>query len=144
LAIPGLPPIGSLICYEAIFPGIGAASSERPGLLVNVSNDGWFGNTSGPRQHFYQARVRAVEEGLPLIRAANNGISGVVDSSGRVLGVLEMNVKGTLDSPIPLARSAPIYSIFGDWIFLLGLVVVAICYFLSRKGQSVPSLTNDQ
>ena len=73
--MPGLPPLGPLICYEAIFPRAIVQGAERPGLLVNVTNDGWFGNTTGPRQHFHQARVRAVEEGLPLIRAANNGIS---------------------------------------------------------------------
>lgn len=133
LSIPGLPPIGGLICYEAIFPGVGAAAAEKPGVLVNVSNDGWFGNTTGPRQHFHQARVRAVEEGLPLIRAANNGISAVIDSSGRVTGMLEMNVKGTLDSELPLARPAPLYSILGDAIFLIGLVLAAITYFFLRK-----------
>jgi apolipoprotein N-acyltransferase len=80
---------------------------ERPGLLVNVTNDGWFGNTTGPRQHFHQSRVRAVEEGLPLIRAANNGISAAVDGYGRVLARLDMNVRGAIDVPVAGCTPSP-------------------------------------
>ena len=117
LDVAGLPPVGGLICYEAIFPGVGAASASRPRVLINVTNDGWFGNTTGPRQHFHQARVRAVEEGLPLVRAANNGISAVIDSSGRVIGSIGMNDRASLDSPLPEAATAPIYVRIGDGIF---------------------------
>jgi apolipoprotein N-acyltransferase len=137
LAVPGLPSVGGLICYEAIFPGVGAASAARPGVLVNVTNDGWFGNTTGPRQHFHQARVRAVEEGLPLLRAANNGISAVVDSSGRVLVMLGINVRGSLDSILPAAHSRPPYAVLGDVIFLvLGLFVAATLSFFHRRDRS--------
>lgn len=125
LRIPGLPSVGGLICYEAIFPGVGRASASRPGLLLNVTNDGWFGNTTGPRQHFHQARVRAVEEGLPLVRAANNGISAVVDSSGNILGALGINLRGSVDSLLPLARSAPPYAVLGDVIYLLAALLIA-------------------
>ncbi|HEX2842216.1 apolipoprotein N-acyltransferase [Hyphomicrobium sp.] len=125
LAVPGLPTVGGLICYEAIFPGVGANSASPPGVLVNVTNDGWFGNTTGPRQHFHQARVRAVEEGLPLIRAANNGISSVVDSSGRVVGMLGMNQKGSLDALLPVARSPGLYAVMGDGVFLLVALLFA-------------------
>jgi apolipoprotein N-acyltransferase len=136
LAVPGLPPVGGLICYEAIFPGVGAASAHRPGVLVNVTNDGWFGNTTGPRQHFHQARVRAVEEGLPLIRAANNGISAVIDSSGRVIGMVGMNVRASLDSPLPVAGPLPPYAVFGDSIVLLisALVVATLGYWAMRRS----------
>jgi apolipoprotein N-acyltransferase len=135
LAVRGLPPAGGLICYEAIFPGVGAQSAGRPGIFLNVTNDGWFGNTTGPRQHFHQARVRAVEEGVPLIRAANNGISAVVDASGRVLFMLGINVRGTIDSGVPVARSAPPYAVAGDSIFLLtGLLFAATILFLGKSG----------
>lgn len=134
LAIPGLPAVGGLVCYEAIFPGVGAASRERPGLLVNVTNDGWFGNTTGPRQHFHQARVRAVEEGLTLVRAANNGISAIIDASGRVIVLLGINERGTIDSPLPKAHSAPPYAVLGDLIFLLaGLLFAAKLVFFNKS-----------
>ena len=98
LTAPGLPPVSVLICYEAIFPAAVVQGSERPQALINLTNDGWFGNTTGPRQHFHQARVRAVEEGLALVRVANNGITGVVDAQGRVLARLDLNVRGVIDT----------------------------------------------
>ncbi len=126
LKIPGLPLVGPLICYEAIFPAaVVQGKGERPGLFVNVTNDGWFGNTTGPRQHMHQARVRAVEEGLPLVRAANNGISGVVAPSGRMTAFLALNEKGSVDAELPQALSAPIYARFGDWIFFALLSIAA-------------------
>ncbi|HYD15389.1 MAG TPA: apolipoprotein N-acyltransferase [Hyphomicrobium sp.] len=138
LQIPGLPSVGGLICYEAIFPGIGAASQTRPEVMVNVTNDGWFGNTTGPRQHFHQARVRAVEEGLPLIRVANNGISAIADSSGQVIVLLGLNERGSRDSLLPLPRSAPPYAVLGDVTFLLaGLLIAATLVFVSRSGRQI-------
>jgi apolipoprotein N-acyltransferase len=128
LDIPGLPSAVPLICYEAIFPGAVAHGTGRPGVIINLTNDGWFGNTTGPRQHLHQARVRAVEEGLPLIRAANNGISGAFDGYGRVLGRLGLNVRGVLDVPLPAALTMPIYARFGDSLFftfwLLGAAIL--------------------
>ena len=89
LHAPGLPPVGPLICYETIFPGeVGRPSRAARAWLLNVTNDAWFGLTPGPHQHFAQARLRAVEEGLPLVRAANDGISAMVDPYGRVLASL--------------------------------------------------------
>ena len=128
LAIPGLPPTLPLICYEAIFPAAVVQGRQRPGIVVNVTNDGWFGNTTGPRQHLHQARVRAVEEGLPLIRAANNGISAAFDAYGRSLGRIDMNVRGVIDVRLPAALPPPPYARFGDTIFftvwLLGAVIL--------------------
>lgn len=121
LVVPGLPLVGPLICYEAIFPAAVIAGSERPGVLVNLTNDGWFGTGTGPYQHFHQARVRAVEEGMPLVRAANNGISALVDSRGRVRGRLELNRKGTLDVELPSPIGPPLYARWGD-----GLTIVAV------------------
>ncbi len=117
LQIPGLPLVVPLICYEAIFPGAVVQSPVRPGVIINVTNDGWFGNTTGPRQHLHQARVRAVEEGLPLIRVANNGISAAFDGYGRLLGRLELDQKGVLDVPLPVALRMPLYARFGDLLF---------------------------
>jgi len=86
--------------------------------MLNVTNDAWFGNTSGPRQHLHQARVRTVEEGLPLIRAANNGVSAAFDAYGRSLGELGLNVRGTLDVPLAAALAPPPYARFGELLFL--------------------------
>ena len=96
LHVAGLPPFSPLICYEVIFTGDVVPQNDRPQLLVNVTNDGWYGNTAGPYQHFAMARVRAIEEGLPLIRAANTGISGVVDSYGRITAMLNLGIQGML------------------------------------------------
>jgi apolipoprotein N-acyltransferase len=135
LTIPGLPPALALVCYEALFPGEIVQGVARPGVLINVTNDGWFGNTTGPYQHFYQSRVRAVEEGVPLIRAANNGISAVVDPYGRALQTLGLNVRGVIDSPLPEALAAPLYAKAGDWMLVLVLVLFAsLAGVLSKKG----------
>jgi apolipoprotein N-acyltransferase len=117
LKLPGLPPLAPLICYEVIFPGAVVAGEPRPGLLLNLTNDGWFGDSSGPRQHFQQARVRAVEEGLPLLRVANNGISAMIDGNGRVLAMLALDQRGSADSGLPVALPATPYARFGDAIF---------------------------
>jgi apolipoprotein N-acyltransferase len=139
LGLPGLPAVGGLICYEAIFPGVGAASRERPGLLVNITNDGWFGNTTGPRQHFHQTRVRAVEEGLTLVRAANNGISALVDGNGRVLVMIGINVRGSVDSTVPVERSMPLYAVLGDTIFLLAALIFAVILVFAGRNRDADS-----
>ena len=105
IALPGLPPFAPLVCYEIIFPGAVVDESDRPAWILNVTNDAWYGNTSGPYQHFAIARTRAVEEGLPLVRVANNGVSGVVDPAGRVLGRIDLNSVGHADMPLPAERA---------------------------------------
>lgn len=109
--------LAPLICYEALFPARVVQSPERPRALLNVTNDGWFGNTSGPRQHFHMSRVRSVEEGIPLLRAGNNGISAVVDAHGRVEHVLPLNARGTIDANLPPRLPAPVYAYLRDWLF---------------------------
>ena len=133
--LPGLPPISGLICYEAIFPAAVVQGQERPGLIVNVTNDGWFGNTTGPRQHLFQTRVRAVEEGVPVIRAANNGISAMIDANGRVTGMLGLNVRGVIDAAIPTAAAAPPYARWGDTLFILNAVLFLLVAAWLRRNQ---------
>jgi apolipoprotein N-acyltransferase len=142
LGVPGLPPAAPLICYEAVFPGSLARTTPRPKLMLNVTNDGWFGDTTGPRQHFHQARVRAVEEGIPLVRAANNGISAVVDGYGRILHRLALNERGTIDSPLPEALPPPPYARWGDGIFLcLWLAGAAALFGLGHTSRQDPQVT---
>jgi apolipoprotein N-acyltransferase len=117
LAIRGLPVAAPLICYEIVFPGEATPQGPRPGFLLNLTNDGWFGQTSGPYQHFAQARLRAVEEGLPLVRVANTGISGVVDGYGRVTGSLGLGSEGVLDASLPQIAPVTLYAQFGDALF---------------------------
>ena len=126
LQLPDLPAVGPLVCYEAIFAGAIVDAGDRPGWLLNVTNDGWYGVTSGPFQHFASARVRAVEEGLPLLRDANNGITGVIDPRGRVLRRLDLDAIGSIDVPLPAASRPTIYSQIGDTSFLLLLIIEAV------------------
>ena len=93
LAIPGLPPVGCDDLLRGDFSGRDPGRRPRPDLILNVTNDAWFGRTPGPYQHFAQARLRAVEEGLPLVRAANTGISAVVDPFGRIMNEFHWELK---------------------------------------------------
>ena len=118
LSVPGLPPVAPLICYEAIFPAEAVdAGAPRPQWMLNVTNDGWFGRTSGPYQHFAQARLRAIEEGLPLVRVANTGVSAIVDPYGRVLQSLPLGVEGVIDGALPNAAPPTIFARYGAWVF---------------------------
>lgn len=109
---PGLPRIFPLICYEAIFPGVlDPVLRTEAGLIVNVSNDGWFGATAGPYQHLAQARLRSIEEGLPLMRGANTGMSAVFDAYGRLIGRLPLNAEGVLDIELPLPAAPPLFAL---------------------------------
>jgi apolipoprotein N-acyltransferase len=123
LDLPGLPPVGPLICYEAIFPGGAVEPDNRPGWLLNVTNDSWYGVTSGPFQHFAIARVRAAEEGLPMIRVGNNGVSASIDPYGRVVKRLGLDAIGILDVPLPEALAPTPYARFHDAGFWLLLMV---------------------
>ncbi len=116
LEVPGLPSMSPLICYEAIFPGRVTPRGERPGWLLNLTNDAWFGTFAGPRQHFAIAIARAVEEGLPMVRAANTGISAVVDAHGRTVARLGIGERGVLDSGLPTALPPTPFARWGEAI----------------------------
>jgi apolipoprotein N-acyltransferase len=128
LMVKGLPRALPLICYEAIFPGAVQYGSERPGLLLNVTNDGWFGITSGPHQHLAQARMRSAEQGVPQIRAANTGISAIIDPLGRIMKSLPLGSEGIIDGLIPKVVSTPLYGLWGDFFAMLLLFIsYALC-----------------
>jgi apolipoprotein N-acyltransferase len=132
LTAPGAPPFGPLICYEAIFPSAVLAPGERPRWLVNVTNDAWYGNTPGPYQHFLQARVRAVEEGLPLVRAANSGISAIVDGYGRIVASLPLDAVGVIDATLPTVLATTLYARFGDLLLIAMLSLTAFSIILCK------------
>ncbi len=123
ISLPGTPSVSPLICYEIIFPGEVVSRDSRPAWIANVTNDAWYGTSSGPYQHLSQARMRAVEQGLPVARAANTGVSAVIDAYGRIIVEQALNTEGVIDAPLPPALAPPPYARFGDWILLLLLML---------------------
>jgi apolipoprotein N-acyltransferase len=124
---PGVPGFVGLICYEIIFPDAIREQGTPPGWMLNVTNDAWFGNGTGPYQHFHQARIRAVEQGLPLVRAANNGISAVTDPYGRIVARLPRNAVQSLDANLPVALEGTVF-------VRIGVTIVTIMILLSCAG----------
>jgi apolipoprotein N-acyltransferase len=141
LRAPGLPEALPLVCYEAIFPreiGTFLRSDEgRAAWMLNVTDDAWFGLTPGPHQHFAQARLRAVEQGLPLVRAANSGASAVIDGLGRVVAELPLGVEGVLDSTLPAPGPPTFYSRYGALApLLIGIVFLVFALSSRRKSRT--------
>lgn len=136
--VPGVPPFSALICYEVIFPGqVVAGGALRPGWLVNITNDAWFGNSAGPRQHLAAARLRAVEEGLPVVRAANTGISAVFDSRGREVARLGLGQAGVVATPLPASLVPTLFARTGVWgPALLACVVLVLGLWRTLVGNS--------
>ncbi len=132
LEIPDAPRVLPLICYEAIFPGNISARDDRPGWIVNLTNDGWFGISTGPYQHLQQARLRAIEEGLPVVRAANTGISAVIDPAGRIVARLDLGIEGVLDASLPTAIPPTVYARIGD-LPAATIVVAAFLLVIRRR-----------
>ena len=125
LNLPGLPPVAPIVCYEAIFPHAVVDEAHRPGWLLNVTNDAWFGRSTGPYQHFAMARLRTIEQGLPMVRSANGGLSGVIDAYGRLVEGLPLGAAGALDVKLPAALAEDtLYGRYGDRILGLMLLVV--------------------
>ena len=136
---PGLKAI-PYICYEVIYPGIAAAEAGDAGLIVNVTNDAWFGNSPGPYQHLRQAQLRAVEAGLPILRAANNGISAAIDSLGRIVDALELDGIGTLDVALPLRRADTLRVAAPE---IVGWLVIALLMAVGVVARLRPSARVD-
>lgn len=134
--IPGAPDASPLICYEILFPGA-VIGESRPGWLANVTDDSWFGPWAGPRQHLLAARVRAIEEGLPVARAANTGISAVIDPNGRIVAALDLGRAGVVDASLPQALAPTFYARFGDFGFgVLLMLCAGLSWVLARRAQA--------
>ncbi len=139
-----LPAFGPLICYEIIFSGAVVEVTNRPEWLLNLTNDGWFGDTAGPHQHLHQARIRAIEEGLPVVRVANTGISVVIDSYGQILERIPLNQMGTIDSGLPLPLEETVYARHGlPIIFVLLILGFLFPVILqARSGNDLKSVSD--
>ncbi len=139
--IPGAPRAQPLICYESLYPGFTPGGAGRPGWIVNISNDAWFGRTSGPLQHLNLASYRAIETGLPVVRSTPTGVSAMIDPWGRVVGDqrLEPGESGVIDARLPRPTGVTPYGRFGDLPFLLavlaGLALAAPWRGLRRRGR---------
>jgi len=129
--LPGIGTALPLICYEAVFPRLSQQAGARPDLLLHLTNDAWFGTWAGPQQHLAQARFRAIEQGLPLLRSANTGISAVIDARGDVLRALPLGEAGFIDAPLPPARAPTLYSRTGNLPFAVFLALIS-ALFLTR------------
>jgi len=145
LLVPGLPPVGPSICYEDIFPGEVIDKADRPDWMVNVTNDAWFGDSSGPRQHLAAARMRAVEEGLPLMRAANTGISAAFDADGHELARVGLDRSGVQVVPLPGKLPPTLFCRFGLPVPLaIAGVALAVGLWGGRRGARLRSRSQAQ
>ncbi|MDO6729992.1 apolipoprotein N-acyltransferase [Marinovum sp. 2_MG-2023] len=124
-----------LICYEAVFPQY-ARHPPRPDVLIQLTNDAWFGANSGPYQHLAQARMRAIETGLPMVRVANTGVSAVIDAKGKIIDFLPLNTAGYLDAPLPPALGATPYARSGDLPLTLLLLVLVLSQIMLQRRNS--------
>ena len=126
-------PAAPMVCYEAIFSGEVVDKTKRPQWLINVTNDGWYGMSAGPHHHFAMAQTRAVEEGLPLVRSANTGISAVVDGYGQILDKLDLGTEGVIDADLPQALSPTLFAKYGNKIPLTIAGILILFSFRKRK-----------
>jgi len=134
VALAGVPAFSPLVCYEVIFPGRVVAPGSRPAFLLNLTNDAWFAISTGPYQHLAAARLRAVEEGLPLARAANTGISALIDAQGRVRARLGLGRRGVLDFTLPAPVAPTFFARFGNGpVLIAAFVLLVIGTFAGRR-----------
>ena len=141
MKLSGIPLMGGLVCYEGIFPGqVVPDEGARPEWFLNVTNDGWYGDTWGPQQHLHLVRFRAVEEGIPLVRVANTGVSAVFDAYGRKVAQLEYGQREVLDLMLPKPlKTRTFYSYFGEWFLVVWALflgaLISVSYY-RKKGKS--------
>lgn len=137
VTLPGGLRAALTVCYEAIFPDRLVDGADRPQVIVNVTNDGWFGRSTGPWQHLAQARLRSIEQGLPMVRAANTGISAVIDPYGRILKMLPLMEKGVVDSLLPVALAPTPYAKWGDfWLAVLAGAVFLGAFLVGKSTRT--------
>jgi len=134
LQVPGIPDFGPLICYEVIFPGNVVQRAHRPAWLVNISNDAWFGQSSGPYQHLAISRMRAIEEGLPIVRSTPTGVSAIIDSQGRLKASLGLGQSGVLTGALPAPQPITLYARFGDVPVIFGLFLLSLGLAVFRRA----------
>jgi apolipoprotein N-acyltransferase len=132
IEVPGIGLVRPLICYEGIFAEE-MGTPERPRLLLLITNDSWFGGGAGPEQHLAQARLRAIEQGLPMVRSAVTGISAVIDAKGRVLASVPLNEAGVLEAPLPAALPVTVYAALGDAPVHLVLALLVLGAIWQRR-----------
>lgn len=135
LVLPNIPLVAPAICFEIIFPGHVVDPGLRPSWIFNATNDAWFGMSIGPKQHLASAQMRSVEEGLPIVRAANTGISAVIDANGRIRQRLDTGITGTLESELPPALPITLYAQFGDWMLVVVTMLFSAPALLARLVQ---------
>ncbi|MEM7487815.1 MAG: apolipoprotein N-acyltransferase [Pseudomonadota bacterium] len=133
--LPGVGPVLPMICYEAIFPQ-DIRRVDRPRAILHLTNDAWFGTRAGPQQHLALARLRAAETGLPLLRAANTGVSAAIDARGRVLAALPLGEASHLDAALPGALPPTVYARVGDAMAMLWLAALAALLLIRRRRVS--------
>lgn len=137
LDVAGLTPFSALICYEVIFSGDVVNEDGRAQWIVNITNDAWYGDSAGPYQHLSMVQVRAVEEGVPVMRVANTGVSAAIDPFGRIIDKLALNDQGVIDQNVPLAlTSRPLYAKFGRLNISATLLLITIaCFLIARRSR---------
>jgi apolipoprotein N-acyltransferase len=136
ITIPGIGDAVPMICYEGIFAEEIGVIGDRPRLLLLITNDAWFGAAAGPLQHLAQARLRAIEQGLPMVRVANTGVSAMIDPYGRIVASLPLNSHGALDVALPAAHAATVYARFSDWLLFGMLTFVTLGGYLVQRRDS--------
>lgn len=136
LDVEGLPSFLPLICYEAIFSGDLGTQNGAPEFILNVTNDAWFDGSIGPDQHFHHARVRAVEEGLPMVRAANSGVSGVIDAYGRIVAMAANGEVGVIHATLPGRLDGTLFQTVRHWPFLVFVFLGFALAFIGKRANS--------